>query len=1323
MFIRCTFILLCWVPLLISSQTTAPRMIPAVLGSSVTLDCTVSPSPDSFMIWEKTSPTKIVIAINEKLQSGFQNSSKVSVLLRADNTTSLELKSMGLMEDGQYRCYDVIDLLTVDRFDVTILVRPNDIGVSSLTGQIDEGTQETVTCVADGGKPSPSIEWYLLGPEVNRTRLLGTEDTKQYPNGTWYKRSSLTFTVTRLMYRGSLVCLVNTGPIPFYNESFQTQLDVNLAPLVPSISYFTGLFNNGETKTITCTSAGSRPAATINWYVDGAKLSNTVHEVLPRSDGTFFVTGLVTVTFDKSMSGHRMRCAASNSVIQNNGIGEVNRSLTLLVTYPPEITSENGTREVTEDSDIVLTCLVDARPMPIPQNIFWRHNNNIISTGTGSRFNYTTSRIADLHISSVKREDAGDYVCQALNTIGVGSGQKVYIDVSYRPFCTQSDIVKHAVKLGGSVTVTCTVDGNPGNSTIKWRYKGTGITINPTGSTRTVYGRPRETSSTAVISVKNEWQYTDVECVGTNAIGVSRSPCIYRIVRPGPPEVPINCSWSSMNDAEIRVQCSPGFDGGSGQLFVLQQSESGGQYENSLNDTTPKFLVSHLKAGTRYSFKICATSDLYPDLLSCSSEIAAQTSKGSTGQQAIASAGSPDSAPYIAAGVMGAVVLFILIGIIIFFVRKRRQVRKPYDHDSQLAASAAHRMYRDQVIDNDGHDNYGNSITSTTHGHYSTSSHSLPSRRELENSFYGHDPTKTIRKSVQWNNKQLLYYTSKSKQGGVSHVTSTSNGSDNMKNTNVSQNSYLETSNNQVILAERNESFVIHMNPNNIKNIDCDSNSISDKMIAYDNQLKLTQEDGHVSNYSHEQAKSEDDFDVNDFQNWLKGTPSNFGRSSRHNLCYSEADISMATIYPKPSNVDSKKSVSLEVIPRTNESELDNTGLCFYSKPQSHLITMENCLEENENSSSSSVLLKSQENTPDTVMTDHVHQGSGTDPADDSFGSSESKKSPFKRSSYKLAMCTNDDFALHDFFSASVEALAALDATLAYDATFDHESDSSESFKSSSNNVGEGDRDQKEPSEDNNQDTPTEQEKRRPMIDTNVKTDKSSEEDYVEMSLLSGKPDEAIEPIIPVKVCIEMCPLPEKEKNDKTSTVPDKLRYPVETATIPEKHAQVTTSSVKHKNNPSISESHDQPSASSFTQDYIDMSTIPCKQDNKDANASEDKGGKDESNGSPTKRRPVEKIRLRCKRVITESPTLSTRDSSSSSSSESSESSSSESDSEKFTTPKESRDLDSVLDVSSNQHTSDTSGKCKSDKLPCIDSSNDSDSNSVENTGTSPVYF
>ncbi|XP_033738562.1 serine-rich adhesin for platelets-like [Pecten maximus] len=1250
------FIVLCFGPLLISTQTVL-RMIPAVLGSSVTLDCTVSPSPNSFMIWEKTNPTKTFIAINDKLQTGFQNSPKVSIHVRADNSTSLELKSMGLAEDGEYRCYDVIDMLSVDRFDVTILVRPFDIGVSSLIGQIDEGTQQTITCTADGGKPSPSIEWYLLGPDVNRTKLIGNEDAKQYPNGTWYKRSSLTFTVTRQMYRGALFCLVNTGPIPFYNESFQTQLDVNLSPIVPTIGYFTGLFNNGETKTITCTSAGSRPAATINWYIDNTKLSNTIHEVLPRSDGTFFVTGIISVTFDKSMSGRHMRCAASNSVVQNNGVGEVNRSITLLVTYSPEITSENGTREVTEDSDIVLTCLVDARPMPIPQNIFWRHNNKMISTGTGSRFNYTASRVADLHISSVKREDAGDYMCQALNTIGVGTGQKVHIDVSYRPFCTQGGVVKHAVKLGGSVTVTCTVDGNPGNSTIKWRYKGTGITINPRGSARSVYGRPREITSTAVISVMNDWQYTDVECLGTNAIGVSRSPCLYRIVRPGPPEVPTNCSWSSLNEAEIQVQCNPGFDGGSGQFFVLQQSESGSQYDTILNDTTAMFLASNLKSGTRYSFKICATSDLYPELLSCSSEIAAQTSTGSNGQQALASAGSPNSAPYIAAGVMGAVVLFILIGIIIFFIRKRRQPEKE-------------------------------------------------------------------REESCWNQNNLPD-TSQPKQGGARLETGTSNGSGIIKNTNTFQNSHEENSNNQFILADNKESFVMHINPNDTKNFDLDDDhSVSDKMQAYQVPVQQTQGYIHVEDISPMQTKRVDDFGVNDFQNWLNGTPLNFGRSSRHNLCYSEADIPMATTKPRStSHIDDKKSVSLEVIPNTNDSKLNNTGLAFQAKPSSHFITMDNCEEQTESSGSSTGSINSKQDRPAIITTDTIRRDSHTE---DSSRSSDSKNSLVKRSSYKLAIHNNDDFGLQDFFSASVEALAALDATLADDTSLGRgqKSDSSESFKSSSDNVDDQDRsrDQRELPEDT-LNTTTEQ-KWYPIIHGGIEAEISGEQDYVEMSLLSGNQDQKETLAIAAnQVCVDAISMP--ETYGETPTFPDKQDH-VETATLPETYDQVSSSilSDKHDSHPKISELPSKygetvSTEATLSTDYIDMSAIPCKEDNRDTNALYGKqGGVD----SPTKSGPVEKIRLLCKRVKVRTPTPSVHDGDkdTSSSSESSSSSSSESDSEEFTTPKESRDLENVFCASSSQNSAEQG---TANEIPFIDSGSDSDVKSAEKDSTSAVYF
>lgn len=96
------------------------RIMPAVLGSSVTLDCTVPRAPGSYLIWEKMDPRK-TIAINNKLQSEFVNSNTISVHSRGGNMTSLELTSMSLAENGEYRCYDVGDLATINSFDVSIL--------------------------------------------------------------------------------------------------------------------------------------------------------------------------------------------------------------------------------------------------------------------------------------------------------------------------------------------------------------------------------------------------------------------------------------------------------------------------------------------------------------------------------------------------------------------------------------------------------------------------------------------------------------------------------------------------------------------------------------------------------------------------------------------------------------------------------------------------------------------------------------------------------------------------------------------------------------------------------------------------------------------------------------------------------------------------------------------------------------------------------------------------------------------------------------------------------------------------------------------------
>lgn len=85
---------------------------------------------------------------------------------------------------------------------------------------------------------------------------------------------------------------------------------------MPIFRGFNGIFDDGQTQTITCESTGSRPAANITWYMDGRKQNNPNTHTYQNPDGTSFVTSSISKRFDKSMDGVNLTCKAMNVVLQ-----------------------------------------------------------------------------------------------------------------------------------------------------------------------------------------------------------------------------------------------------------------------------------------------------------------------------------------------------------------------------------------------------------------------------------------------------------------------------------------------------------------------------------------------------------------------------------------------------------------------------------------------------------------------------------------------------------------------------------------------------------------------------------------------------------------------------------------------------------------------------------------------------------------------------------------------------------------------------------------------------------------------------------------------
>ena len=131
-------------------------------------------------------------------------------------------------------------------------------------------------------------------------------------------------------------------------------------------------------------------------------------------------------------------------------------SFTANVEYKPVVAisqlEAGDVHRAIENRDVTLTCTVAANPPAT--KIEWKNGAGVVKSSTGT-----------LTLSQVTLADAGEYVCEATNTRGVGTG-KATLDVLYRPKITLA--ATHEFVEGDPAAVECLVDSNPAPSRIVW---------------------------------------------------------------------------------------------------------------------------------------------------------------------------------------------------------------------------------------------------------------------------------------------------------------------------------------------------------------------------------------------------------------------------------------------------------------------------------------------------------------------------------------------------------------------------------------------------------------------------------------------------------------------------------------------------------------------------------------------------------------------------------------------------------------------------------------------------------------------------------------
>ncbi|XP_051992606.1 HEPACAM family member 2-like [Xyrauchen texanus] len=148
----------------------------------------------------------------------------------------------------------------------------------------------------------------------------------------------------------------------------------------------------------------------------------------------------------------------------------VTKTVTVTVSVPVSIPiiSKTPDSELVEDRDnVTLTCSVESGTNV---HVKWLRNNKLVGLSERHKFSQDHSKLV---INPVKKEDIGQYICEAKNHISIELSKQTDLSVFYGPYnlAVNSD---HGLKTGGVFTVNpgelvffeCLADSNPPNTCI-----------------------------------------------------------------------------------------------------------------------------------------------------------------------------------------------------------------------------------------------------------------------------------------------------------------------------------------------------------------------------------------------------------------------------------------------------------------------------------------------------------------------------------------------------------------------------------------------------------------------------------------------------------------------------------------------------------------------------------------------------------------------------------------------------------------------------------------------------------------------------------------
>ncbi|KAK3097451.1 hypothetical protein FSP39_009740 [Pinctada imbricata] len=292
-----------------------------------------------------------------------------------------------LEDDAEYRCQvtptddDPTPLLS-NKVTLTVRIPPfNPVIIGGPVVAVELGKATNITCLVNGGKPGPTVTWY-----IDNSRIANNVFTKTTirPNKTEDVVSSVTMVAKEEDAGKTLECWAINDALKEHLKTTAT-LDVQFKPKVTIKHNITRPIKEKDNIRITCKKIANPSTVTWRWYRNNAMIQGENKDYLDiRSIGP---------EYDKN----KIKCEATNS------IGVASEEVQLTVLYGAYFT---GVRRYIPvdigDRNVKLECIAEGNPKP---SLIWRKKGKDNYQPLSTNSIYT--------IPYVMPSSIGAYVCTA----------------------------------------------------------------------------------------------------------------------------------------------------------------------------------------------------------------------------------------------------------------------------------------------------------------------------------------------------------------------------------------------------------------------------------------------------------------------------------------------------------------------------------------------------------------------------------------------------------------------------------------------------------------------------------------------------------------------------------------------------------------------------------------------------------------------------------------------------------------------------------------------------------------------------------------------